>query len=129
MSYDERTYSETAILSETLTVNAIIDEETPLFLVPSTVKQIYTPHDEDNYQHHSIESTGSQSTLIGDENEQDPLLQKSLITPLPWSQLLILLSLQLSEPLSSQIINPFVVEVCFLYPLNSPLNLIRNCSS
>src|ERR1700748_3488232 len=46
--------------------------------------------------------------------ESSPLLEESPAskpTPLPWSQLLIILALQFAEPLSSQVINPFVVEV------------------
>jgi hypothetical protein len=95
---------------------------------------------EDNESH--VHRTESVSTIVGIENtdeldslkihkvptsesdadlESSPLLQTesgNRQTPLPWSQLLIILALQFAEPLSSQVINPFVVEVRFIL-LNS----------
>lgn len=115
MSFDERSNSDHDTLNGSIIVEAIIDEETPLLLPPSSYKYTYTPHDKDDFHAHNIKRTNSIDTLIDADGEDDSLLLKPLIapqpTPLPWPQLLILLSLQLAEPLSSQIINPFVVEV------------------
>jgi len=57
-----------------------------------------------------------------DVDEDTPLLtardgtpqedSKSSSTPLPWSQLSILLMLQLAEPLTYQLIAPFLPQVC-----------------
>jgi hypothetical protein len=128
-SYDERAStsgSDHDTLNESIIAEAIIDEETPLLLSLARARQHYTnthPHhthsqpkeDDGNLPPH-IQRTSSGGTLIGSESEEEPLLKPSTSTqtsptPIPWSQLLILLSLQLAEPLASQIINPFVVEV------------------
>lgn len=49
-------------------------------------------------------------------DEETPLLQaqkqKKGRTPLPWRQFSIILFLQLSEPLTSQVIAPFAPQVC-----------------
>ena len=49
-------------------------------------------------------------------DEETPLLQaqkhKKGRTPLPWRQYSIILFLQLSEPLTSQVIAPFAPQVC-----------------
>ena len=49
-------------------------------------------------------------------DEETPLLQaqerKKGRTPLPWRQFSIILFIQLSEPLSSQVIAPFAPQVC-----------------
>jgi hypothetical protein len=54
------------------------------------------------------------SSQAGDE--ETPLLQaqkrKTGRTPLPWRQFSIILFLQLSEPLTSQVIAPFAPQVC-----------------
>lgn len=48
-------------------------------------------------------------------DEETPLLHeqhhKKKPTPLPWAQFTILLVLQLAEPLTSQVINPFAPQV------------------
>lgn len=49
-------------------------------------------------------------------DEETPLLHeqqhhKKKQTPLPWAQFTILLVLQLAEPLTSQVINPFAPQV------------------
>ena len=55
------------------------------------------------------------------EDEETPLLQaqkqKKGRTPLPWRQFSIILFLQLSEPLTSQVIAPFAPQVCSSCPL------------
>jgi len=49
-------------------------------------------------------------------DEETPLLQakkqKARRTPLPWRQFCIIMFLQLSEPLTSQVIAPFAPQVC-----------------
>lgn len=49
-------------------------------------------------------------------DEETPLLQaqkqKKGRTPLPWRQFSLILFLQLSEPLTSQVIAPFAPQVC-----------------
>lgn len=59
-------------------------------------------------------------------DEESPLLSsdrssKKPSTPVPWSQVGILLVLQLAEPLTSQVIYPFTPEVRHLLP--DPLRL------
>ncbi|TFL03784.1 major facilitator superfamily domain-containing protein [Pterulicium gracile] len=49
------------------------------------------------------------SALTNDE--EAPLLTKKPPTPLPWRQLLIILFLQLAEPLTSQVISPFTPQL------------------
>lgn len=115
MSYGGRTDSDADTLSGSLIVEAMIDEETPLLLPPSHHKHYPSYHEDVDPKAHGsdMKRTVSDDTLVG-FGEEDSLLSKPSapsITPLPWTQLLILLALQLSEPLSSQIINPFVVEV------------------
>ena len=49
-------------------------------------------------------------------DEETPLLQaqkqKKGRTPLPWRQFSIIMFIQLSEPLTSQVIAPFAPQVC-----------------
>lgn len=48
-------------------------------------------------------------------DEETPLLTrngKKEATPLPWSQLATVMFLQLAEPLASNVIYPFVPQVC-----------------
>ena len=53
-------------------------------------------------------------------DEETPLLREQQPqkkpTPLPWAQFTILLVLQLAEPLTSQVIYPFLPQVCPLKP-------------
>ena len=55
---------------------------------------------------------------VDEETQETPLLAenagKKQATPLPWSQLIIVMFLQLSEPLTSHAISPFTPEVCSL---------------
>ena len=50
-------------------------------------------------------------------DEETPLLaqpeeqRKTEPTPIPWSQVLLLLILQVAEPLTSQVISPFIPDV------------------
>lgn len=55
-------------------------------------------------------------TAAHEVDEATPLLQvqPKKRTPLPWSQLIIVLFLQLGEPLTSQVIYPFAPQVGFL---------------
>ena len=55
-------------------------------------------------------------TAAHEVDEVTPLLQvqPKKRTPLPWSQLIIVLFLQLGEPLTSQVIYPFAPQVGFL---------------
>ncbi|KAL0948631.1 hypothetical protein HGRIS_010438 [Hohenbuehelia grisea] len=46
-----------------------------------------------------------------DYDEESPLLAKPRRVPLPWSQLWIILVLQLAEPLTSQVISPFTPQL------------------
>lgn len=56
-------------------------------------------------------------------DEETPLLQvqqdKPQRTPLPWFQFTIVLFLQLAEPLTSQVIYPFLPQVCQEYRSHS----------
>lgn len=58
-------------------------------------------------------------------DEETPLLpeqqKKKQPTPLPWAQFSILLILQLAEPLTSQVIYPFLPQVSYLHPTNPEL--------
>ena len=44
------------------------------------------------------------------DDSNDP--KKSVESPIPWAQFSIVLFLQLAEPLTSQVIYPFVPQVC-----------------
>ena len=54
-------------------------------------------------------------------DEEAPLLPKpqtkKKVTPLPWGQFSILLILQLAEPLTSNVINPFAPQVSHSAPV------------
>ena len=65
-------------------------------------------------------------------DEETPLLSsdrgsKKPSTPVPWSQVGILLVLQLAEPLTSQVIYPFAPEVRHVLP--DPLRLFSCIST
>jgi hypothetical protein len=57
---------------------------------------------------------------VDEESQETPLLAentgilKKQATALPWSQLIIVMFLQLAEPLTSHAISPFTPEVCSL---------------
>ena len=56
---------------------------------------------------------GSCSVLTEmDSNDTTPLIAKKTATPLPRFQLFILLWVQLAEPMTSQVIYPFINKVC-----------------
>jgi hypothetical protein len=56
-------------------------------------------------------------------DEETPLLleqqNKKRQTPLPWAQFSILLVLQLAEPLTSQVIYPFLPQVSATFSIES----------
>ena len=54
------------------------------------------------------------ATTVDEETPLLPEQQKKKPTPLPWAQFSILLVLQLAEPLTSQVIYPFLPQVRFL---------------
>jgi hypothetical protein len=60
-------------------------------------------------------STDEETPLLSDGRSKKPS------APLPWSQIGILLVLQLAEPLTSQVIYPFTPEVRHVLP--DPLRL------
>lgn len=56
--------------------------------------------------------TDEQTPLLpNDRDEETPLLPKKPPTALPWRQLSIILFLQLTEPLTSQVISPFTPQL------------------
>ena len=63
---------------------------------------------------------------VDEESQETPLLAenagKKQATPLPWSQLIIVMFLQLAEPLTSHAISPFTPEVYSLILLRMLIN-------
>ena len=69
----------------------------------------------------SLRRLGSGTMKPQDAREDTPLLtvcngtspesSKPMVTPIPWQQLFIILLLHLAEPLSSQVIAPFLPQV------------------
>jgi hypothetical protein len=68
--------------------------------------------------------------MTGHVDEETPLLAgngKKQATPLPWFQFIIVLFLQLAEPLTSNVIYPFAPEVCSLFlPIRRSINFFVN---
>lgn len=54
------------------------------------------------------DTADEETPLLQQEGENQPKKR----TPIPWAQVSLLLVLQLSEPLTSQVIYPFAPEVC-----------------
>lgn len=93
------------------------NEETPLLRA----------HEHDEHEHErydSIASSSSSSTIASDtisESELESAPDAKRETPLDWPQFSLVLFLQLAEPLTSQVIYPFVPQVS--------LRLSVSCSS
>lgn len=69
-------------------------------------------HDEHEHEHErydSIASSSSSTIATGSELESAPDAKRE--TPLDWPQFSLVLFLQLAEPLTSQVIYPFVPQV------------------
>lgn len=64
----------------------------------------------------------SQETPLLAENAGPGKNPKKQATPLPWSQLIIVMFLQLAEPLTSHAISPFTPEVYSLILLRMLIN-------
>lgn len=60
------------------------------------------------------DTTDEETPLLQQEGENHPKKR----TAIPWAQVSLLLVLQLSEPLTSQVIYPFAPEVCFHFRYN-----------
>lgn len=84
---------------------ALADEETPLLRT----------HERDQHDHERYDSFSSSSstlaigTVTGCELESAPDSKRE--TPLDWPQFSLVLFLQLAEPLTSQVIYPFMPQV------------------
>lgn len=86
------------------------DEETPL------LRSSDDSHDDHDVRYDSPQLTASSSTAtlaatataVASSSSSKPVREE---TPLPWAQFSLVLFLQLAEPLTSQVIYPFVPEV------------------
>lgn len=100
------------------------DEETRL---------LRTQHDE-HERYDSIASSSSSSTLatdIANESELESAPDPKRETPLDWPQFSLVLFLQLAEPLTSQVIYPFLPQVCLQLSISIlfVLTQIAHCHS
>jgi len=108
----------------------------PCFAAPILVRKKWTcsrsiPSFRQALNHISAPPTMSPTSPV---DEETPLLgnpaQKSLgRTPLPWVQLVIVILLQMCEPLTAQVINPFTPQVCCLLFLDSTADVDVDSSS
>lgn len=55
-------------------------------------------------------------------DEESPLLPRKTRTPIPWFQFSIVMILQLAEPLTSQVISPFIPQVCTILEGGEPVS-------